>query len=143
MAKIILQPSRIGMTFPMAVSKINFLSDFFIRIVKDYNLEVMNSIQFNGQMISMDFIHNKIKEDESLKEQVKQLYNPKIQPLGDTSPWNKLGCSSNPALWASSSLKTFLEQPDFNFQERDIHVQRILFFHQQVQLEFQALNIFF
>ena len=127
MAKIILQPSRIGMTFPMAVSKINLLSDFFIRIVNDYNLEVMNSIQFNGQMISMDFIHDKINEDASLKEQVKQLYNPKIQPqftLDDTSPWNKIGCSSNPGLWASSSLKTFLEQSDFNFQERDIHDQR-------------------
>ena len=115
------------MTFPMAVSKINLLSDFFVRIVKDYNLEVMNSIQFNGQMISMDFIHDKINEDASLKEQVKQLYNPKIQPqftLNDTSPWNKLGCSSYPGLGASSSLKTFLEQSDFNFQERDIHGQR-------------------
>lgn len=124
MTKIISQPSRIGMTFPMAVSKIYLLSDFFIRIVKEYNLEVMNSIQFNGQMISLDFIHNKINEDASLKEQVKQLYNPKIQSLGDTSPWNKLGCSGTPALWTSSSLKTFLEQPNFNFQERGIHGQR-------------------
>lgn len=143
MAKIILQPSRIGMTFPMAVSKIEFLSDIFIRIVNDYNLEVMNSIQFNGQIISMDFIHNKINEDTSLQQQVKQFYNPKIQPLGDASPWNKLGCSGTPALWTSSSLKTFLEQPNFNFQERDIHSQRILLMDQPVQLEVQALNIFF
>ena len=125
MAKIILQPSRIGMTVPIAVSKINHLSDFFIRIVKDYNLEVMNSIQYNGQMISTDFIYDKINEDPALKLQVKQLYNPKIQPLGGDSPWNALECSDTPALWTSSNLKIFLEQSYFNFQEQGIHGQRI------------------
>ena len=35
MARIILQPSRIGMTVPMVASKINLLSDFFIRIIKE------------------------------------------------------------------------------------------------------------
>ena len=118
MAKIILQPSRIGMTVPIAVSKINLLPDFFVRIVKNYNLEVMNSIQFNGQMVSMDFIYDKINEDPALKQQVKQFYNPKIQPLGGVSPWKALGCSSTPALWTSSTLKIFLEQPDLNFQDR-------------------------
>ena len=91
----------------------------------------------------MDFIHNKINEDASLQQQVKQFYNPKIQPLGAASPWNKLGCSGTPALWTSSSLKTFLEQPNFNFQERGIYGQRILLIDQPVQLEVQALNIFF
>ena len=104
MARIILQPSRIGMTVPMVASKINLLSDFFIRIIKDYSLNsVMNSIQFNGQMISLDFIRHQIQQDASLKHQVKNHYNPKIQPLSGNSPWQ-------------TSLKTFFEQTDFDFQ---------------------------
>ena len=103
MTKVILQPSRIGMTVPIVASKINLLSDFFVRIINDYELEIMDSIQFNGQMISLDYIQDQINRDSSLKQQVKTHYNPKIQPLGGQSPWN-------------SSLSIFLEQPDFNFQ---------------------------
>ena len=103
MARIILQPSRIGMTVPMVASKINLLSDFFMRIIKDYNLNVMDSIQFNGQMISLDFIQHQIRHDASLKQQVKNHYNPKIQPLSGNSP-------------LQTSLKTFFEQADIYFQ---------------------------
>ena len=103
MTKVILQPSRIGMTVPIVASKYNLLSDFLIRIINDYELEIMDSIQFNGQMISLDYIQDQINRDSSLKQQVKTHYNPKIQPLGGKSPWN-------------SSLSIFLEQPNFNFQ---------------------------
>ena len=63
----------------------------------------MTSIQFNGQMISLDFIQHQIQQDSSLKEQVKNHYNPKIQSLSGNSPWQ-------------SSLKTFFEQADIDFQ---------------------------
>ena len=58
-------------------------------------------------MISLDFIQHQIQQDASLKQQVKNYYNPKIQSLSGKSPWQSR---------LLSSLKIFLEQADFDFQ---------------------------